>query len=98
MVFLQGERLPYGIISGGGGAQGEEFSCDTGATYTHIYIYYLYNYKDKIQNFTQIVECQEKNTNYKTTSETNITIIKSSTVIISPNGFCIIYFKISNTI
>ena len=33
MVFLQGERLPYGIISGcvcGGGGRGGEFPCDTG--------------------------------------------------------------------
>ena len=27
MVFIQGERLPYGIVSGGGGG----FPCDTGA-------------------------------------------------------------------
>ena len=29
MAFLQGERLPYGIISGGGGGLGGEFPCDT---------------------------------------------------------------------
>ena len=31
MVFLLGERLPYGIISGGVGEffRGEEFPCDT---------------------------------------------------------------------
>ena len=35
MVFLQGGRFPYSILSGGGGVSAEEFPCDTCPYYFH---------------------------------------------------------------